>query len=389
MKKLALGTLLIAGLLAACGGGDDGVTPLPDAAGDSGGGGDACNPNGAPGQQGCLTGQKCTWVQIQDSPEPLGKVACVPDGTVQLDGACTVGAVGETTGYDDCAAGLYCISNVCKDVCGFDGAVGAACQSGYNCTRYSDTFANGDDDPVAGVCNPGCDPITQIKGGTNPPAGCGTGMGCYMLVSQTNTIAVCADAPDTPINHNQDITGQAFANSCVPGAQPRAKDAVSQTVQCGGLCKVTDVYMGMNEASEAGETTAAAGDKDNCTSAWGASPPADGTAGESCRFWWSREPFDTISSFSNTVGWCYKHSVFQYDTNGDMTDDAPFPRCTTLTTGDVALPIGNPPHNDAMYFWCIQLPPPMLQGAVRGIKQFHARTQPRLDRLVDHSRFAH
>jgi hypothetical protein len=89
------------------------------------------------------------------------------------------------------------------------------------------------------------------------------------------------------------------------------------------------------------------------------------------------------------VGWCFKHAVFQYDTDGDMTDDAPFPRCTALTTGDVELPIGNPPHNDAQYFWCVALPPPMLQGVVHNIKAYHARMEPKMDRLVDYSRHAH
>ncbi len=384
MKKLAFGTLLIAGLLAACGGGDDGDVQLTDAPpGTDAPPQTACNPLGAPGQQGCDPGQKCTWIQIQEDPEPLGKLGCVADGTVQLDGACTVGAVGETTGYDDCAAGLYCINNVCKDVCGFDGSAGAACASGYNCTRYADTFANGEDDPVAGVCNPGCNPLTQERtgGGT-----CGANQGCYMLVSQTDTIAVCAGAGT--VMHNADIAGQAYANSCVPGAQPRAKDATSQTVQCGGLCNVTDVYMGMNTADEGGRVTASTTDKDQCAASWGASPPADGTAGESCRYWWAREPFENISNFSNTLGWCYKHAIFQYDTDGDMTADAPFPRCITLTTGDVEPPIGNPMHNDAMYFWCIAVPPPMLQGAVRNIKQYHARMEPKIDRLVDYGRHA-
>jgi len=383
MKKLAFGTLIIAGLLAACGG-DDGVTPMPDANGDGGGGDSgtqACNPLSPPGQQGCLTGQKCTWIQVQDTPEPLGKLGCVPDGTVALGGACTVGAVGETTGYDNCSAGLYCINSVCSDVCGFDGSANAACASGYNCTRYSDTFANGEDDPVAGICNPGCDPLTQIKSGTSPPAACGANMGCYMLTSQTETIAVCAGAG--MVMHNADITGTAYANSCVPGAQPRRKDGATQTVQCGGLCKMVDVSSA-NTADEGGQITTSTTDKDNCLGTWGAAPPADGTAGESCRYWWAREPFDALSPYSNSVGWCFKHAVFQFDSNGDMTPDMPFPRCTTLTAGDVVLPVNGTPDN--LYFWCVVSPPPMIAGAIHNIKAFHARMEPKADRLIDFSR---
>lgn len=391
MKKLAFATLLIAGLLVACGGGDDDVNLQPDASGDGGGGIDsgtaACNILGAPGQQGCLTGQKCTWIQVQDTPEPLGKLGCVPDGTVALAGACTVGAVGETTGYDNCVAGLYCINSVCQDICGFDGSANAACQTGYNCTRYADTFANGEDDPVAGICNPGCDPLTQIRSGSNPPAACGTNMGCYMLTSQTETIAVCASAG--MVMHNTTITGPAYANSCVPGAQPRRADGTTQTVQCGGLCKMPagGVYTGMNTGSEGGEVTASTTDKDNCQASWGAAPAADGTAGEGCRYWWAREPFDALSPYSNTVGWCFKHAVFQYDTNADMTPDTAFPRCTATTAGDVLQPLNMTPDN--LYFWCVESPPPMLSGAMNNIKAFHARMEPKADRLIDWSRRAH
>src|SRR5687768_3002453 len=48
--------------------------------------GPACNPLAPPGQQRCLAGQKCTWIAVQETPEPLGKLGCVPDGTVELEG---------------------------------------------------------------------------------------------------------------------------------------------------------------------------------------------------------------------------------------------------------------------------------------------------------------
>ncbi len=378
MKKLALGTLMIAGLLAACGGGDDGGITIIDApVGDiDTGTTQACNPLSPPGQQGCLTGQKCTWIQVQDTPEDLGKLGCVPDGTVALGGVCTQGAVGETTGFDDCAAGLICIAGSCSDICGFDGSANAACAAGFNCTRYSSLFANGDDDPVAGACNPGCDPLTQQKtGGGNCPAN----NGCYMLVSSTDSIAVCAGAGS--VMHNVDITGPAFANSCVPGAQPRRKDPATMTTQCGGLCKMVDVTSTMNMTSEGGQATASTTDKDNCQATWGAAPAADPAAGEGCRYWWSREPFDNISQFSNTVGWCFKHAVYLFDSNMDMTPDLPFPRCTTLTTGDVVPPIANPAHNDAIYFWCMATPT-MLTNAVNNAKKWHASMEPKMDRLT-------
>jgi hypothetical protein len=314
-----------------------------------------CDPLAAPGAQGCAGGQKCTWVVVQDLPTPLGTTDCVADGTQGLGDACTTGPAGETTGFDDCQAGLICTAGVCADVCGFDGSPEAACEAGYNCTRYAGLFANGEDDPVAGACSPGCNPVTQQVTGGGP---CPEGQGCYLLTGQTDTIAVCAEAGT--LGHNETIVGTAYANSCLPGHQPRRQSPATQDFQCGALCQVTDVYSGVNEADEGGiapYTCAAAG----------APPPADPTAGESCRYWWAREPFEGLSPYSNTVGWCFNHAVFQYDTNGDMTPDAPFPRCTTLTTNDVVPPIGNPPHNDAEYFWCTALPeaPALATGLVR------------------------
>jgi hypothetical protein len=105
----------------------------------------------------------------------------------------------------------------------------------------------------------------------------------------------------------------------------------------------------MNEASEGGVAP-------YTCEAKGALPPSDPIEGESCRYYWALEAFDAPGTYSNSVGWCFKHAAFLYDTNGDMVSDAPFPRCVTLTTGDLVPPIGNPPHNDAQYFWCTALP---------------------------------
>jgi len=49
--------------------------------------------------------------------------------------------------------------------------------------------------------------------------------------------------------------------------------------------------------------------------------------GETCTFWWTRESANSVTAFSNTVGWCFKFGAFRYDSNGDMTLDAPYPRC--------------------------------------------------------------
>ena len=206
MKKLALGALL-AGFLAACGGGgsgDDVVQPI-DARADSTTTTDAgdttdapvslvCDPLAPAGSQGCAANEKCTWIRVQTTPTIIGALGCVPDGTVALGGTCTRGPDGQTTGYDTCVAGNICIGpstgGICQDICGFDGSANAACAAGQACTRYQNTFANAMEDPIAGACNPTCQPITQLRDDNNMP--CPAGQGCYTLTSNTETTAVCA-----------------------------------------------------------------------------------------------------------------------------------------------------------------------------------------------------
>lgn len=105
------------------------------------------------GQQGCLTGQKVAWVRIQDSPERLGKLVCVPEGPVFEGQACTFGPTGETTGYDDCYGGLVCSEGVCRDICYTLAEPGSiqACATG-TCTLDPLLFRNGNDDTFWGVC---------------------------------------------------------------------------------------------------------------------------------------------------------------------------------------------------------------------------------------------
>jgi len=411
MKKLALGALCLTGFLAACGGGDDDtVTPTTDARQIDADIPVECNPLGAAGMQGCATGQKCTWITITaDDPmtaadEGVGKIGCVADGTVDLAGACTQGTPGEATGFDNCKAGNICVGGQCKDVCGFGGGAQEACASGQACTRYSNLWANGEDDPMYGACNPTCNPVTQLRSdGTN----CGMNQGCYLLVSQTTTTAVCAGAGT--VMHNAAITGTAFANSCVPGAQPRRQSPDNMIVECGGLCDPKDVFVkapgdvtfaqvggqpdkaapiAVEDAAKVENYAAEGGlGPNSCMTKWGAQPPRVGN-GESCRYWWAREPFDTLSPFSNTVGWCFEHNTFKFDSNGDMTADHFFPRCAALpgcttpncTTADLVLPIGNPPHEDASFFWCRALPA-MLQTSIKHVKKSIEHQEPKLDRL--------
>jgi hypothetical protein len=317
-----------------------------------------CDPFQPVGQQGCVAGQKCGWIDLQDTPSPIGELGCVPDGSVALGGACTRGAPGPSTGYDDCAAGNVCIDGACADICGFDGTAATRCASGFNCTRYAGVFQNGTDEFFGGACQMGCDPVTQLQtDGTS----CGVDRGCYIQSDSTETIAICAPAGTTAVG--AEISGTAYANSCVPGAEPRRKDDTTMTMECGGLCRPTDVTSAM-PLDEGGIQP------HSCQHLWNAAPPAD-PEGESCRYWWARETAPHASLLGNSVGWCFRHHAHRYDSDGDHVLDRETPRCPALTTGDVEPPLTNPPENDALSFWCLARPLMLARAA--------ARPEPRLD----------
>lgn len=410
MRTQVLGFLLI-GVVAACNGGGsnspvDGAITVIDAVANDAIAIDAvvidavdidaaaatCNPLEAAGQQGCATGQKCTWIELQGAPDELGRLGCVPDGTVALGAACTRGAAGETTGFDNCAAGGICIGSatagVCKDLCGFDGGAVSACDAGSSCTRYAGLGANGDEAAVVGACNPTCDPLKQTRIVNGASVSCGTGQGCYLLASTIDTIAVCAGA-GIP-THNQPISGTTYANSCAPGHVPRVAVQGQPGNECAALCKPADVYMGNNEAYEGGDTRETnfmmPPQPATCESAGGPSvAPAVPTTGESCTFYWTREPSTNLTSFSNTLGWCFNHASWAYDPDGmePVNNTAAYPRCITLTTGDVVPPIGTDPmmpQNDALYFGCMALPA-MFTTAALDVTKWKRRHEPRLDRL--------
>jgi hypothetical protein len=227
------------------------------------------------------------------------------------------------TGYDACVAGSVCINTTCQPTCSLNDP--NSCGPTGACTAYSGLFANEPDSPATGACVATCDPLAMLPCPT-------AGQGCYVLTSSTTSIAVCAGAGT--VMHGQAITGTAYVNSCVAGAMPRRVFGTT-TFECGGLCRPADVTIGVNVASEGGVAP------NSCQTRWGAAAPSDAMAGESCRYYWAREPFSALSRHSNTLGFCFKHATALYDSNGDMMNDAPFPRCTTLTTGDVVPPIDN------------------------------------------------
>jgi hypothetical protein len=106
------------------------------------------------GQQGCLAGQKATWVIVTSGQKRFGHVACVPDGTLGWRDPC-VTASASTRGFDDCSGGMVCSEQVCLYVCRFDAAPGApgSCPPwAATCTFDPQLFYNEGGDRNWGVC---------------------------------------------------------------------------------------------------------------------------------------------------------------------------------------------------------------------------------------------
>ena len=77
----------------------------------------------------CDPGEKCTWIH---ESQDVWTVDCFTDGTEELGMPCQWGADGVWTGADNCASGLLCVDNTCRQVCALavDGcAAPASCVS--------------------------------------------------------------------------------------------------------------------------------------------------------------------------------------------------------------------------------------------------------------------
>lgn len=99
-----------------------------------------CNPVA---QTGCLADEKCTWIRYDAGRGALG---CVPDQPPTK--ACAFGPDGETTGYDNCAAGDICIDGVCQAICV---SSPDSCQAPATCALHEGIFCATD---LYGACAP-------------------------------------------------------------------------------------------------------------------------------------------------------------------------------------------------------------------------------------------
>lgn len=348
MKKLAFGALFtgLLSVVAACGGGDS-APDAPDlCVGDNcvDGGGDvdatpplACNPVA---QTGCEADQKCTWITVLDGteedPDGVGLVGCVDNGAVAIGDACTSGEPGETTGFDNCARGGYCIAGTCQEICT---DAPDSCDSATSaCGRYTGVF--NDTNPVIGVCDFKCDPVDQTRlfddaancGGTLvDPDGDGgnepfSNRACYGYVDIDFT---CAPAFNPTFTHYFNVPmNQRSLNACAPGygLLPLAIEGDANAFMCMAYCRPGPSAMG--------STTNLNGVAPFTCASRGATLPAN-----ECRYWtW----FDVIfgatgepNPDNETYGFCIDYARHGYNhDNNTGTANIPFPSCTTLASTD-------------------------------------------------------
>jgi hypothetical protein len=355
MKKLAMGALMV-GLMACGGGGGSSSTVIVT---DTGGGGDVgpatCNPLT---QTGCNASEKCTWIEDQENP-PIGHVGCAPEAAAPkaIGAACTPPPPGPM-GYDDCAKGSVCLAGVCKQICDVMGGA-PTCDENHSCTRYADFFEVGGN-AVAGVCDPGCDPLTQdLKIGTNKVA-CGSptgnmpNSGCYGYddyscapVGPTTLTLLDRDPPRT------NASGNPYLNGCAPGFIPFFYEMTgSTTTLCSGYCSALEIDSTQPNNNQGNATALAKMPADAapvaghgvCSAIYKGS-----SANSSCRFMYPYVEDDMGNlplafeqgPYLDTLGICFEYTQFNYDHDmNTQTPNMPYPNCATLpkrsgtTTGD-------------------------------------------------------
>jgi hypothetical protein len=191
-----------------------------------------------PVAQDCCAGHKCSWLTVQDDESGyLGRTACVPDGTVATGDACSEGAPGETTGFDDCAAGGLCVDGTCEAICTAEpDSCGPAAE--FACSFYADLFTDDPNDNL-GVCDPTCDPIAQ-----DCPV---DGDGCYLALrngkATCSNIAIGAEAlvqGDTCLHNDMNLC---FLNGCAEGYGAFLFAGGGLPRDCTAFCSPVETYL--------------------------------------------------------------------------------------------------------------------------------------------------
>jgi hypothetical protein len=209
---------------------DAAVPECPELEPEAGNGFASCNPLR---QTGCQAGEKCAWLVVQEDPF-LGVTDCVPDGTVEIGGECADGPPGETTGYDDCAAGGDCIGGRCHAICTLEAD---SCCQGFACSAYASTF-NDDDSFNTGLCDQRCDPVAQ-----DCPY---EGEGCYLSLLEGD--ATCSGPATGAEELTQGETcasngSVCYLNGCAEGYGGFLYAGAGNPRRCAAFCTPVDTYI--------------------------------------------------------------------------------------------------------------------------------------------------
>lgn len=288
-------------------------------------------------------------------------------------------------GDTECDAGATCtyrVGPICKTICDPLAAAGnATCDTSHQCGTYVALFSTGDTTPAAaGVCDSKCDPLADNDfDGAGPltkrATTCSTGEGCYGSPdggSEPATRFTCtADfsaniAQPTGLRHRVqciednrciDAPGQTpHTNSCNQGYIPLFYESSSvTTVVCTAMCKPVTCSLGncgaSNDINRLGNQPDRCNTQDRIAGPAGfyqGNPNDVHPNGEHCQFLWFHE-IDSMSGMyvpsdlKDAVGYCFDHSKYPYDSNGDGSLDADLPPCAALpitaTGSDKTMPL--------------------------------------------------
>jgi hypothetical protein len=381
MQKLALCAVFTA--LVACGGNNDSKVHVVT---DSGSGSDStCNPLA---QTGCNANEKCTWIYdlvSMDGTNVLGHVGCAPDGDKAVGAQCTRNAAG-AQGWDDCTKDGFCKAKrelimgggtgVCEQICDNNGG-DPMCGTDAACVAYHNIFEVSSMN-VAGVCDVKCDPFADndplhsdpATAPSRPGTKCQSYEGCYGNPSDTAlpTSFSCAREYNTDLHDRDECTatsGNSFSNpnplgqvgcatasnGCAEGYMPILfENTGSMVTVCAAMCQPKSCWMGncgsgtqttdSNLTGDPAGRQCIAGKILANSSAFHQAQAGQGTGlvnGDQCLFNWRFEVDGSgvphPSPYSDTEGWCYDHSAYQYDSDGDgmvTANDLNDPKCDTI-----------------------------------------------------------
>ena len=296
-------------------------------------------------------------------PSYVGHIGCAPIGAAAVGEACMFGAPG-ASGYDDCAKGSVCSNyrsnnpGICKAICDPQGG-NPMCSSTTSCVTYAGLFAISPNLPAAGgVCDPSCDPLedNDFDGPGTAFTRAGTvcsgsqTIGCYgypsfgtppksswSCTADINYGASlfhrvpCSYTPSDPYSC-ADPGPTIYVNSCNQGHLPLLYEMTgTTTVICVAMCRPANCYAGncgTNDEDRLGQAP------HRCNSIDRRGTFDVSIGGEHCDYLWDYE-IDQQGTFlrsptSDTLGFCFDHSKYLYDSDGNNSPDTALPACAAL-----------------------------------------------------------